>query len=105
VPGLGEDFLDGTAFDDLAGVGDGDAVGELRDDPEVVGDEEDGHAEFAAQLVEEFEDLGLDGDIQGGGGFIGDEQAGARGESHGDGDSLLHASGQLVWVLPSANFG
>jgi hypothetical protein len=29
VSRLGEDFLDGAAFDDLAGVGDGDTIGEL----------------------------------------------------------------------------
>ena len=44
VGGGGEDAVHVALFDDLAGVHDGDAVGDLGDDAEVVGDEEHGHA-------------------------------------------------------------
>jgi hypothetical protein len=35
------------------------------DDGEVVGDEEVGESELVLEVVEEVEDLGLDGDVEG----------------------------------------
>jgi len=69
-----QDVADGAFFDDAAGVHDGDAVGDLGDDAEVVGDEEDGGAALGAEPFELVEDLGLDGDIEGAGGLIGNEE-------------------------------
>lgn len=34
----------------------------------------DGDVEFAAEALDEFHDLGLDGDVEGGGGFVGDDE-------------------------------
>jgi len=67
-----------------------------------VGDEEQSKAEAAAEAGEEGDDLGLDGDVEGGGGFVGDEQLGAAGDGHGDEDALAHAAGELVGVLAEA---
>ena len=66
--------------------------------PRSWGDEEDGHAALVAELAEDVEDLGLDGDVQGGGGLVGDEQLGVAGEGHGDHDALLLPAGHLVGV-------
>ncbi len=100
-----EDVLRGTFLNDAAGVHDGDAFGDLGDDTEIVSDEEESKFHFAAELVEQFKDLFLHGDIESGGGLVGDEQFGIGGESHGDHDALTKSAGELMRKLPSADIG
>ncbi len=57
----------------LAGVHHHHLVGDLGDDPEVVGHEDHGHGLLHRQGVEEVEDLGLGGDVERGGRFVGDQ--------------------------------
>ena len=95
----------GGAFCDAAAVHDDDFVAHFGDDPEVVGDEEDGHAAFRLDFADEVEDLGLDGDVEGGGGFVCDEQGRFEGEGEGDDDALAHAAAELVGVFRVADFG
>ena len=64
-----------------------------------MGNEEDAHAELCAHVVEEVEDDLLHGDIQRGGGLIGDDEVGLQRHGGGDEHALLHAAGQLVRVL------
>lgn len=87
-----EDFVDVGVFDDAACVHDGDDICVFCDDAEVVGDEHHAHAVFVLEAAEEFEDLGLDGDVECGGGFVGEEECGATGEGHGDHDALSHTA-------------
>jgi len=49
-----------------------------------VGDHDDRGTQILPEPLHQIEDLGLDGHIEGRGGFIGDEQAGAARQSHGD---------------------
>lgn len=98
MEGLFEEFADGAFFDDVAGVHDGDVVGDLGDDAEVVGDEEDGGAAFLAEALELVEDLGLDGDVEGAGGLVGDEELGVECGGDADHDALAHAAGELEGV-------
>ena len=67
---------DGIGLDDLAGVHDRDAVGDLVDDSEVVGDQDHAHPELVAQAGEQVEDLGLDRDVERGRRLVGDQQLG-----------------------------
>ena len=62
----------GGGFDNFAEVHYGDAVGMAGDYGEVVGDEQDGQVFLFLEVFQEFEDFGLDGDIEGGGWFVGD---------------------------------
>ena len=101
---LEEGFCRG-GFNDATGIHDEDAVAEFCDKPEVVRDEDDCHAEFALELFNKLEDLRLNGDVEGGGGFVGDEDLGARDERHGNHDALAHAAGEFVRVLVDAVFG
>ena len=103
--GGAEDVGNGGLLDDAAALHDGDAVGNLRNDGEVVGDEEHSEAVGMAEGAKEIEDLGLNGDVEGGGGLVGDEEAGAIGESDGDEDALALATGELVWVVGEAALG
>ncbi len=50
------------------------AAADIGDDAEIVRDEDDGGAFGLLQLFEEFQDLRLNGDVEGGGGFVGDEE-------------------------------
>ena len=42
-----------TAFHDPTGIHNGDAVADFHGDPDVMGDKNDGHAEFALQLAKQ----------------------------------------------------
>ena len=101
-PHVGEQRAGGGLLDDLAGVHHGDLVGAAGDHAEVVGDEDHRHVPVLLLLVEQVEDLGLHGDVEGRGGLVGEEQLGAAGERDGDRDALAHAAGQLVGVLAEA---
>jgi hypothetical protein len=54
---------------------------------------------LAHELREEVEDLRLDGDIEGGDGFVGDDDLGLEGEGAGDGDALALAAGKFMRVF------
>ena len=97
-----QDIGDRTFLDDTAGVHDGDAIGDLRDDAEIMGDEEKRKIEFAPQVLQQFENLLLHGDVERGGGLVGNEHAGIGGESHGDHDALAQAAGKLMGKLLGA---
>jgi hypothetical protein len=68
----------GPGLGDAAGIHDDDVVAHVGDDAEVVRDEDDGHAELLLERLHELEDLRLDGDIEGGGGLVGDDDGGLQ---------------------------
>ena len=53
-------------------------------------------AALALQRHQQIEDLLLDGHIQRGGRFVGDQQQRIAGDRHGDHHPLVHAAGELV---------
>ena len=57
-----------------------------------MGDEDDGGADLLLELVHQVEHLGLDGDVQRGGGLVADEQLGLGDHGHGDHHALAHAA-------------
>ncbi len=59
----------------------------------------------AAQIVEESDDLGLHGDVERGGGLVGDEEARAVDDGHGYEDALALTSRELVGIVVVAFFG
>ena len=85
-------------LDELAGLHDGDAIADVGDDTEVVSDQDDGHADLGLQPAEQVEDVGLDGDVEGGGGLVGDQQHRVARHGAGDQHPLGHAAGDLVWI-------
>ncbi len=98
MEGLIEEGLDGGVLDDFAGVHDGDGVGDLGDDGEVVSDQHDGHLLRGLELAQEIEDLGLDGHVQSCGGLVGDEHSGMAGKGHGDHNPLTQPAAELVGI-------
>ena len=85
-------------LDDAAAAHDGDAVGHVVDDREIVRDEEIGEAEFAAQIVEEIENLRLHRDVERRDRFIADEQLRSEREGARDADALALAARETMRI-------
>ncbi len=94
-----EQRVDRRLLHDLARVHHDDAVADLRDDAEVMRDEQHGHPEVALQLAEQLEDLGLDRDVERGGGLVGDQQLRLVRQRHRDHRPLAHATRERVRVV------
>ncbi len=91
-----ENGLDRAGLDNFAPVHHGDAVADLRGDAEVVGDKHHAAAVFGAELEQQVENLGLHRHVEGGGGFVGDDERGVAGERKGNHDALAKPAGELV---------
>ena len=65
-------------LDDAAGVHRQHAIGDLGDDPEIVGDEHDRRAVLALEAGEQIEQLRLHGDVERGRRLVGDQQLGPQ---------------------------
>ena len=70
----------------------------MADDGEVVTDEDKRNSEFLLQFLDKVDDLGLDGNIEGGDRLIADDQL--RFEDHGPGDAypLALATGEFMGI-------
>ena len=101
----GKYLLGQARFNDLAIAHDGDAVGHVADDAEIVGDEQERHARLAAQFAQELEYLSLDGDVERRGRLVGDQEVGIVGEGHGDHHALALAAGKLMRKAVEPRFG
>ena len=66
-------------------------------DRQVVRDEQERDAEFLLQVLQQVDDLGLDGDVERRHGLIGHQQLGVERERAGDADALTLAAGELRW--------
>ena len=93
-----EQFLGRRLLDDLTGVHDGDLVSHLGDKRQVVGDEDHCEAELLTQLVEQVDDLLLNGHVQSGGRFVSNDELRVACQSHSDENALTLAAGKLVRV-------
>ena len=92
-------------FDDLPGVHQRHAVGHAGDHREVVRDEQQPHALLALQVLQEVEDLLLDGHVERGGGLVGDQELGLGRQRDGDHHPLLLATREAERVLVDAALG
>jgi hypothetical protein len=98
VLGPAEDLGDRSLLDDLALGHDADAVRHFLHDAQVVGDEEQRHAVFGLQALEQLQDLRLDGDVERRGRLVGDQQVRLVGQRHGDHHPLALAARQLMRI-------
>ena len=103
APGVGvlrvvEELVERALLDHPARVHDHDAVGDVGDHREVVGDQDDPGVGLLAQLAQLVEDLRLDRDVQRRGRLVGDQQLRRAGQRHRDHHALAHAAGELVRV-------
>ena len=98
----GEDLFDRPLLDDLAAVHDADRIGDAAHDAEIMGDEQQAHAEPRADIGEQRQDLRLHGDVERRGRLVRDQQIGLVGERHRDHHALPLAAGQLVRIACQA---
>ena len=78
---------------------DADAVGELRHQREVVGDEQDREAEPRLEVEDLLQDLALHDDVERRGRLVHDHQLRIERQRDGEHDALAHAAGKLVRVV------
>ena len=78
----------------------GDAVGDVADHAEVVGDEHVGDAELVAQVRQQVHDPRLHRDVERRQRLVEDDDLGLDGERAGDADALALTAGELVREAP-----
>ncbi|MNL08402.1 hypothetical protein D3C87_1291200 [compost metagenome] len=78
------------------------AVGDLRHDAHIMSNEEDRHALLFLKQFDQIENLALNGDVERGRRFIGDQQFRPGSERHCDHHALAHATGKLMRILVKA---
>ncbi len=97
-PGALVDLVAGARLDDLAEVHHRDAIGDVADHRQVVGDEDVGQAEGVLELLEQVDDAGLDRHVEGRHRLVEHDQLGLEGQGPGDADPLALPAGELVRV-------
>src|SRR5918993_3851526 len=96
VARTGQDLRGRALLDDLARIHNRNLVGDLADKLKIVSNEDHSHAPLALKALEQRDDLGLDGDVEGSGWLVRDEEMRVAGESDSDHHPLTHAARQLV---------
>ena len=96
--GVGEHLGHRARLDDAALLHHDHVVGDAPHDVEIVGDEQERHAELRLQVLEQLQDLRLNGDVERGGRLVGDEKVGTVGERHGDHHALALAARELMRI-------
>ena len=94
-----ENVAHAAALDDLARIHHRDAVAQLGDQPEMMGDEQNRASSVLLKLLQQSDDLDLERGIERGRRLIGNQQLGLRQHGHGDGDALPHAAGKFMRIL------
>ena len=92
-------------FHHQAQVHDHHLIGHPADDGQVVADVHDRHAEFLLQILEQFDDLRLNGHIERGSRFVRDQQLGITGQRHCNHGPLTHPAAKLVGIGVDTLFG
>src|SRR5262245_27370243 len=69
-----DDIVAAADLDDLAAEHDGNAVADVVDDREVVADEEVREAQLLLEVLEQVQDLRLDGDVEGARRLVADDE-------------------------------
>src|SRR5262245_14726671 len=87
-----------AALDHFTSVEYGNLVGDAADHAEVMADEEHRQAAACLQLLQEVEDLGLDGDVEGRCWLVENQEVGLGRQRAGNQGPLAHATGQLVRI-------
>ncbi len=85
-----------SVLDDLAGIKKRNAVADLRDDAEIVGDKQHAGAVRLLHAADKAENFLLDRYVERRRRFVGDDQFRIDGEGRGDQHALAHAAGEVV---------
>ena len=86
--GRGVEFFGRGPLDKFAEIHHADFVADMLDDGEIVRDEKEGDSKFFLQVADEIEHLALHRDVEGGDGFVGDDEFWFKGEGPRDSNPL-----------------
>ena len=98
-------LLTAAEFHRLATVHHQHLIGDVSHHAHVVGDEQHRAAGFLLQCLNKLQDVFLRGDIQGGGGFVTNEECRLHHHGHGDDDALTLPAAELVRIALPHSFG
>ena len=98
----GEDVLHQTLLHNVPVFHDHHPVGKFAHQVQVMGDHQHRHAVVFLQAVNQVKNLAAHGDIQRGGGLVGQQQFGFAGQRHGNHGALALAAAELVRVSVGA---
>ena len=93
-----EDVLGSAVFHQVAQIHNAHGVGDMLHHGQIVGDEQIGELILLLQLLQQIDDLRLDGHVQGGHGLIADDELRLQSQGPGDTDALTLAAGELMGI-------
>ena len=96
--GRGVEFSGRGPLDKFAKIHHADFVADMLDDGKIVRDKKEGDSKFFLQVADEIEHLALHRDVEGGDGFVGDDEFWFKGEGARDADALALSAGEFVRV-------
>ena len=99
VTGVVEYVVNTTDLYDLSCVKNSNTVSDVGYDTKVVGDEYDGVIELSLQLLEQIEDLSLNGNVKSRSRLVANKHLGLTGKSNSNNDSLSHTAGILEGIV------
>ena len=99
VLGTVEELLRPRLLDELARVHDGDIISGLGNDAHVVGDDDHPHLVLTTEVLEQVEDLRLNGHVEGRGRLVGDQQLRVARDCDRDHHALPHPAREPVRVV------
>ena len=102
---LGEQLFGRTRFDNFPALHHATPVRKAPHNAQVMGDEQHRQAVIVLKLLQQFQNLRLNGNIKRGGGLIGDQQLGFVGQGHRNHDALPLPAGQLMREGAKPPFG
>ena len=85
-------------LDHLAQIHNGNAIGDVLHDGQVVGDKQIRRTKLVLKFLEQVQNLGLNGNIQSGNGLVADDQLGLQSEGAGDADTLTLTAREFVRI-------
>ena len=100
MAGIEEQFGSGTQLDDSTGVHDRNPIGKVGNDRKIVGDVQRGDLVCSAQLTNCFQNVSLCADIESGRRLVEHDHRRAAGKRHGQPDSLLLPTAELMRISP-----
>ena len=93
-----EHLSNGTELYNLSPLHDHDVIGKIPNNRQIMRDEDEGEAHFAAQLIQKCYDLRLNRDIEGRDRFVADDELGFQCQCAGNRDPLPLTARELVRI-------
>ncbi len=100
-----EELVRFVGFNDLTVTHDINPIRKPADDPEIMRDEDHGHAEPFLQICQQVEYLCLNGDVERRRRLVSDQNIRFVGKRHGNHDTLTLSAWKLIRIAVDAAFG